>query len=252
MSRLLVTRPAADAAPLAARLEALGHRPILAPLMTIVPVADPAIDLDGVQALLLTSANGVRALAAAMSRRDLPLYAVGGATAEAARDAGFAVAGTAEGTAGTLARLVAARLRPGDGALLHAAGRHRAGGLDEPLIEAGFTLRRTVLYEAQAATQLPAAAAAALGGDGVDGVLLFSPRTAGLFARLVAAAGLEGRLGRVDAFCLSAAVASRLAMERWRNVFVAERPDGDALLALLGPTGPGGDGSDGTGDRDGG
>ena len=48
------------------------------------------LDLDGVQALIATSANGVRAFAARDPRRSLPVCAVGDATARAASDAGFA------------------------------------------------------------------------------------------------------------------------------------------------------------------
>ena len=60
--------------------------------MTIRFDEDARFDLSGVQAILLTSANGARALAAAApdaAARRLPVLAVGCATARAARDAGF-------------------------------------------------------------------------------------------------------------------------------------------------------------------
>ena len=60
---VLVTRPAEDGAQTAAQLEAMGHQAMLAPLLTTHFIDGPAPVLDDVQALLATSANGVRAFA---------------------------------------------------------------------------------------------------------------------------------------------------------------------------------------------
>ena len=70
------------------------HESVVESLMTIRlrPEATHASGpfLDGVQAVLFTSANGVRAFAAATTRRGFRAFAVGDATAAAARAAGFA------------------------------------------------------------------------------------------------------------------------------------------------------------------
>jgi uroporphyrinogen-III synthase len=77
--RALVTRPREDAEKLAAALAARGIEAVLAPLLTIRPLPDSkerlAPLLPGAQAVLFTSANGVRAFAAAAERRDLPIFA---------------------------------------------------------------------------------------------------------------------------------------------------------------------------------
>ncbi len=67
----------------------------------------------------------------------------------------------------------------------------------------------------------------------LDAVLLFSPRTAALFAALVQAAGLEPGLRRVVAACLSPAVAAEVAGLPLRAVRVAEARDQKALLRRL-------------------
>ena len=87
--KVLVTRPAEDGAEIAKRLAAMGHEALLAPLLRIEFLAGPPLSLDDVQAILATSANGVRALARRTSVRDLPLFAVGPQTAAAAQEAGF-------------------------------------------------------------------------------------------------------------------------------------------------------------------
>src|SRR3546814_1455751 len=55
----------------------------------------------------------------------------------------------------------------------------------------GFTVRRAVLYEAAAATALPAPVAMAFAAGQYDAVLFFSPRTAATFATLALAARSE-------------------------------------------------------------
>jgi uroporphyrinogen-III synthase len=231
MARILVTRPEQDAAATAARLRDLGHEAVITPLMDVHFLPGPPLDLAGAQALLMTSANGARALAArqAGAAVDLPVLAVGDATARAARDLGFANVDSAGGDVDDLARLAAARLRPGDGVLLHVAGSKVAGDLAGMLAQAGYTYRRSVLYDAKPVAALPHAAAAALADGTAAGVLLYSPRTAGLFRDLVLAAGLCGFLDGVTAFCLSANVAAR-AGAGWRRVAVAAEPTERALM----------------------
>jgi uroporphyrinogen-III synthase len=235
--RLLVTRPPDDAAPLVEALEARGHDCLVEPLFTLVPAAVDhaalAEALGGVQALLFTSANGARAFAARSPRRDLPVYAVGDATAAAARAAGFAGVDSAGGDVQALAALVAARLDPARGALFHAAGRQVAGDLQGQLAARGFALRRLVLYEAQPVASLSPAAQAPLRDGAIDAVLFFSPRSGGSFVRLLTDAGLQGEVGRVHALCLSSAVAESVAALAWARTTVAARPETAALLEAL-------------------
>src|SRR5579884_1886528 len=88
--RLLVTRPRDDAEPLAEKLRLSGHEPVLAPLLELRFRQAGPISLHGIQAILATSANGVRGIAAALRERNLPIYVVGPQSAEAARREGFA------------------------------------------------------------------------------------------------------------------------------------------------------------------
>lgn len=223
----------ADAEPLAERLRAAGHEVMIEPMLEIRFHRAAPLNLTGVQALLLTSANGVRALAGRDVPTDLPVLAVGDATERAARAAGFARVESAGGDAGDLARLALARLRPGDGALLHVAGEQVAGGLAGPLRAAGFDVRRQTLYEARQATSLSPECAAVIRERRLDAVLFFSPRSAQAFARLAASRGLDADCGDLDALCLSPAVAAALKPLSWRCVRVAARPHQGALLALL-------------------
>ena len=231
--RVLITRPREDARALTEALAGRGVEAIVEPLLEIAPLPADDLDLGGAQAILLTSANGARALGAATPRRDLPVLAVGQATAAAARTAGFRDAAAAGGDVAALAALADERCDPAAGPLIHVSGSVVAGDLGRRLAARGFTVRRVALYEARPAAALSRAAATALSQGALDAVLLFSPRTAKAFVTLAQQAGLAAALGRVRALCLSAAVAEAARAVEWRDVCVADRPDQAALLALV-------------------
>src|SRR4029434_1828997 len=105
--RILITRPIEDARPLADALEERGIEVLIEPLLEIRHLEDAEIDLDGVQTLLFTSANGVRAFAALSPRRDLKAFTVGDGSAEAARQAGFSNGASAHDAVAALAARVA-------------------------------------------------------------------------------------------------------------------------------------------------
>jgi uroporphyrinogen-III synthase len=235
LRRLLITRPRAEAEGFAAEMRALGIEPLIEPMFEI-DLADaraPPLELAGVQALLLTSRNGAAALARATVRRDLPVFAVGDASASEARNLGFAKVESANGDAAALAALVIGRLAPNGGALLHVAGKAVAGDLIATLVAAGFSARRAILYEARAVTALTPDCRQALAAGGLDGAAFFSPRTAATFARLVQAAALQDRLAIMIAFCLSPAAASAATALSWRRIDIAERPNQAALMQCL-------------------
>lgn len=231
--RLLITRPADDARSLADELAARGIDSVIAPVMTVADATGPAPDLAGVQAVLITSANGVRALARMCETREVPVLAVGDASAAAARDLGFQSVTSAGGDVAALAKLTADSLDPANGALLHVAGSSVAGDLRGDLTRAGFDCRRAVLYEARPVDSLGAEARDALSKGEIDGVLLYSPRTAKTFAAIVHKDGVAGACARLTAYCLSPAVADAVQGLRWRRVVVAAAPDQDSLLAAV-------------------
>ncbi len=232
--RILVTRPEPEAQRFAAQLREHGIEAVLAPLMAVELAAAPLPPLEGVQALVFTSANGVRAYAAKGGRGDLPAYAVGEATAAAARHAGYADVVSAGSDAAALAALLAGRIDVAKGPLFHATGEDQAGDLSAALGARGFELEQAVLYRAAAVAELPAAARAALEAGELAGVALFSPRSAGIFVDRTMAAGLGAKLAGLDAFCLSRAVAAALqGKAAWRAVRVAARPNAEALIALI-------------------
>ncbi|MFA7430877.1 MAG: uroporphyrinogen-III synthase [Rhodospirillaceae bacterium] len=232
--RAVVTRPVEDAERIAAPLRDRGADVLFEPLLTIEPFTGVQVDATGIQAYLLTSANGVRALAAVPGvDLSIPALAVGDQTASVARELGFASVRAAEGDVTSLAALVRAVLKPDDGPLLHAAGSHVAGDLAGDLGRDGYVLRRVRLYESRAATAFSEPFKAALKAGTIDVVLLYSPRTAKTFATLAKQDDLRDPCAGVTAYCLSQAVADALGDVSFAAVRVAPRPEQDALLELF-------------------
>jgi uroporphyrinogen-III synthase len=231
--RLLLTRPREDSEPLAARLAEMGHETLIEPLLIVRALENVTIDVEGVQAILLTSANGARALANRPVDRAIPVLAVGDATAEAAAAAGFTHIVSAGGRAEDLAILATSSLPPAEGAVLHVTGRHVAGDLAGRLEAAGFEVRRAVLYQAEAVQAFSELCKSALKSGSLDAALLFSPRTARVFSGLIEAEALDTAVGRLDIYALSQAVADAANGPAWRRILVAARPTQDDLLDLL-------------------
>lgn len=231
--RALVTRPRDEAAELSEALAARGITAMIEPLLDISYRAEPPPDLAGVQAVLCTSVNGVRALARLSAERALPLFAVGDASAARARAEGFLHVESAAGNVEDLARLVARRLAPSAGRLLHVGGGVVAGDLAGALQAGGFTVERAVLYEARPAAALGAATVRALAAGSIDFALFFSPRTAAVFVRLAESAGLAQAIRHLSAVSISAAADAALDPLRWRTRVVADHPAQAALLAAL-------------------
>jgi len=227
--KVLITRPQEDGKEIAARLAERGHQALLAPLLTPRFHDGPEPDLKGVQALLATSANGIRAFVRHTPRRDFSIFAVGPQTAEEARKSGFTDVRNADGDAKALAHaatLWAAR----KGVLLYVCGDDAPGTLAENLILRGFKVRRCPLYAIEPATSLPQEARAALQERKLDGAMFFSPKSARIFSLL--ADGLPTE--ELTAFCISAATAQALSLTSFARIAVAGRPNQAAMLALLG------------------
>jgi uroporphyrinogen-III synthase len=223
--RIWITRaqPAAEAT--AERVREMGHEAVVSPLIELRPV-EAHIDLSGVAALAFTSANGVRAFADAEPRRDLTVFAVGGATAQAAKAAGFRGVLASDGDVAALAERIVARKRELKGTVLHPGAAEPAGDLCGALTEAGLEARPLVLYEA-VDVQPDAAAEADLAE--IDTVLLHSPRAAATLAAWLAKRPRPG----LRALCLSSAIARPLAKTPLRQLASAPFPIEAALLNLI-------------------
>lgn len=197
---------------------ALGYNMAGTPLFAIEAVAWswPAGAFDG---LLLGSANAVRCAGEALQdMRALPVYAVGSATAAAAKAAGLHVAYMGEGgLQNLLDALSGTSLR-----LLRLGGEDRVSLLPP----AGITLADIVIYRARA-LGMPAPLITELGLGGC--VLLHSARAASHFA---AQCDVHGIPRSTITLCTLGTRIADAAGTGWRHIAVPAEMTDAALLAL--------------------
>ncbi|MGE4429962.1 MAG: uroporphyrinogen-III synthase [Sphingobium sp.] len=214
---LLVCRPQPGADATARRAREQGLAALVYPLFRVEPLRWSPPDATGFDALVLTSANALRHGGADLSRyHALPVFAVGEATAQMARQHGF--------RAVTIAgpdrlALFAALARTGHRHVLHLCGEEAPTGDAGPV-----EVTRRIVYRS-------AEAGDAAGMDAMldQGPVLMahSPRAGARIAALVPA----HRRGKLDIIAISAAAADA-AGPGWRTVPVAPDPTDSAMLAL--------------------
>jgi uroporphyrinogen-III synthase len=228
---VLITRPLEASGPLKRDLETRGYATLVEPMLTIELLGPMPPVPDGVQAILLTSANAVPALCDEV--KDRRVFAVGETTAEAARASGCRDVLVGGGDGKALASLVREACRPEDGALLHIGGEVVREDLHHSLEAEGFYIHRAVVYRAMPAIRFSENLLAAWRSRNIAGVLLFSPRTAEILVRLLIEHGLPRHVDRTAAICVSEATATPCRELDWREICLAPRPNRDALIRSL-------------------
>ncbi len=232
-----VTRPMADAGALRAKLIAHGHEVTLEPLLTIEFLHDEPIELDGVQALIATSRNALRAIAGRPEIeicRSLPLFVVGRGTAQAAKSLGFETIIEGPSTARALLALIVNVADVNEGALVHLAGETVAFNLCEELRRLGYHVFQPILYRSIQAQELSEPLLRQLHEGRIEAVVLLSGRTAEAYAKIMNTPQNLGIARRLVHFCLSEAVATKLSPLQPINVKLSYAPNIDEMLALIG------------------
>ncbi|MBB2204550.1 uroporphyrinogen-III synthase [Gluconacetobacter takamatsuzukensis] len=218
-----------------AAVTALGWHAVALPALRAETILRAALPVRGVQAILVTSGQAVTALAGRVPA-DMPVLAVGAATARRARAAGFVHVTAAEGTAEALADLVRAEWRPSAGALLLATAPGYGMDLVTALRGGGFRVVRRCVYRIRPGMPAPEALRAMIGPGGVDAALFFSAETARQFLRHLPRDVREG-LRSARAIAISDRAAGILGAAPWREIVRAATPDQAAMLDLLGVAG---------------
>ncbi len=232
--RVLVLRPQPGAGATASRLTAKGFAPVLLPLSRIIAssLALPA-GLSEVAAVAATSANALRhadpSLVALL--RPKPLFAVGAATAAAARDAGFDVAhvGTTDGL--ELARQVADRL-PAGAAVAYLCGKVRRPEFEQDLAARGLAVLPLPTYDTLPVVCSDAELQELLGHEPIWAAMVHSPNAGAAFAALATRSAAMPLLENARIAAISAPAAAAVG-SGFGRVEVAEAPSEEAMLRLL-------------------
>lgn len=236
--RLLVTRPEEDAVAFKAHLIAQGHQVTIEPLLAISTADADDVDLDGAQAVIATSRNGLRALAKTSHLEEamkLPLFAVGPGTAATARGLGFTTIVEGSSNAAELIPLISAHAEVNGGPLVHLAGDTVKAGFVDELHRLGFFVAQPIVYSTTVAQRLASPTVASMRNKRIDGVILLSPRTAQVYCGLVQMHNLTAAAAGIVHFCISPATADRLSPLGEVPIRIPTLPNLQEMLALIGP-----------------
>lgn len=240
--RVLITRPESRAEGTAVKLIELGHEPVSFPLFT--PVRDLAAALQALatphSAIAVTSPEAVRglmelgpALAPHLRTR---LFAVGKATARAAREAGFTDIDAGAGGGQELGHIVSAFYRAQghpDRPVLYLAGEKRMGRFERVLADNGISCFVAETYQMEPIAYTIEEQQAMLVARMADGVFFYSRETANAFFALEIFKASHDAIRKTLFFCLSRNIAEAVPEELRNSAVVSDNPDEDELIDLL-------------------
>lgn len=240
--RWLITRPRDDAEALARRLQELGHESHICPLMQRRAISFLPPDWSDYDAVAFTSRNGV-AMGGPYPPEalTLPVFAVGDATALAARDAGFSHVVSSNGTGADLAAELARQADKGEKSaknfrVLHLSGETVRTDLNFEKegedTSSSLIVDRLAAYAMQPIDVFDDQTIAALESDKISGTICLSPQSAKNFAKAAASARLTPFSFKFIFAAISPATARELA-DLGGEIRIAAKPDLENTLALL-------------------
>ena len=230
MSTILVTRPMEEATPTAEKLEALGHRVVIAPMLRVEPVSFEIPDEN--RSIIITSKNGARMGLVNIGNKDRPIFAVGEKTADEARKLGFSNITVGPGTARQMVPMLLECGLSEKRKYTYLCGNTVSYNISDVLQSEGLDAVNTVTYQTRPVRGVSVAVQEALDAGEVDTALFYSPRTATIFEEVVAEYGRSDWLRGLDALCLSTRVAENL-LGPWRSKKYAIIPTEKAMFSQL-------------------
>lgn len=233
--RVLVTRPEPGASATASALRRAGFDPVIVSLTAILPLpVDGAFDIDGIDAVAVTSANALRHAPERLLSRlaELPLFTVGEATAAIAGEAGFRRITTGSGDAADLANSLLANV-PTRATVLYLCGKVRRPDFERAL---GADGRKTVLLETYdtGRRDVVDAARQLLGsGSRFHAVLVHSSEAAVALANVLARPDVADLFDEAMLVAISARAAAPVEALFGGQIIIAPQPNDAAMVSML-------------------
>ena len=230
MSTILITRPIDEATQTAEKLEAMGHRVVMAPVIRVEPVSFELPEDN--RSVIVTSKNGVRMGLANIGDKERPVFAVGEKTADEARGLGFTNVTVGHGTARQLVPLLLECGLTDKRKYTHLCGSNVSYNICDVLKNEGLDAEKTITYQTKAVRGLSVGVQETLDEGVINIALFYSPRSATIFEEVVAEYGRSDWLRSLDALCLSTRVADNL-LGPWKSKEYAVIPTEKAMFSML-------------------
>lgn len=240
--RILVTRPENAGRETATKLIERGHQPVLLPLSR--PIHDPAAAELALRqpnaGVAITSAEALRAIAPLHSRLGpwlaKPVFAVGDATARAARLLGFTDIVTGAGDGESLADTIVEHRRASsiDGTpILYLAGNPRSPRFEDRLAARHVPVILCECYRMEPVAYTADELQRRLGPEPPETVLLYSAENARRFFALLYFEAHAEQLEGMRFLCLGKNILAAIPALFRPKAVAAATPDEAALFALI-------------------
>ena len=242
---ILLCRPEGEQHASTTALQALNFTVLNDHLLTVAYLPAPILPTFEKRSILVfTSRNSLRALAALTQNaetfleiQNLPLFAVGKATADLGGQMGFTEVFSAEGSGTDLIDLIQDRYGGAtlkNQSIYYFCGRQTTGIIEKsalPLL--CRTFHKIEVYETIPSNQLSYETIQAFKNQKFFAVMVFSRRTAETLAGLIKTFELQEYLDKIYLISISGSVSEACAKLPWRHIVVGRKPDFDSMLQAL-------------------
>jgi uroporphyrinogen-III synthase len=235
---VLITRPKEDAEILSHQLNEFNIPHMIASMMEVkqealtAPVR-AALKQSPLQGIILTSRHAAVCLASIDISKELPVYAVGDATAKSAQDAGFTNISTTGNTAESLYEYISTHNTANAGSLFYPHGYDLAFDMEGELIAKGFSVIGAQAYNAEKIETLSSHFIHSLTSGEISHVTFFSKRTAQSYQDRMLKFGLEEPHRNMTALCIRDTLVSAISGLTWRDIKSATAPSYESMLELI-------------------
>lgn len=229
----LITRPQDQGQKTQKALQGIGIECILEPLMEIQPVDFSPPDMANLGAIVITSAQALKALDSLKIEKTLPLYCVGHETSQELAQKGFQTIFMSPLGAQDLCSVIQKNQASQQGKILYLSGADISIPLDTILKDKGYDIKRVICYESLLRQELSGDVVKKIQQKQISGVLLYSKRTAEHFMQLIHDLGCVDALQNMDAYTLSHQILSPKSRQFFNRMMFPEIPQEADLMELI-------------------
>ncbi len=233
--KILLTRPYENSVSLKHKIESSSkHECVISPLLEI-EIYDRKINIPANSNILITSANGIKALAKNTNEKDYNIITVGKTSAKEAEKLGFKKILSAthdkskESGETALFNFIKENF-PAKENFYHISAEITKGRLGLLMEREGYNYIREILYKAHR-LELTDEAVKLFRNE--INVIFFSERTARIFLEQINVLNLPYGFSRINAVCLSGKIAGVLEGFDFNKVIFPKYPNSDSLLKLI-------------------
>ncbi len=217
MTYVLLTRPEEDCQELQTKLLIPS---ICSPLLKVSQSVSKVTLPNGTTDLIVTSARVFDMVKNIKDMTKTPVWCVGEATAQAAKEAGFETIFQVNRSAQEILERIVKECQKESSHFVHICGSVVHVDLVDALTKLGYKADRVIIYTTEAADKLSPEAEAIMSAGLVQQMPFFSLRTAEVFVDIARTSDWAENLSKITALAHSDAIARALNQLSWRRVVV--------------------------------